>query len=56
MLGIAQSGEGGTLKLLPPGMPGAQETDHRAKWGSVVLNGFLGGHQRPEARKMEAIG
>lgn len=43
------------MELLPSGMSGAQEIEHRVKWGSVVLNG-LGAHREPEAQKKEATG
>lgn len=56
MLGIAQSGEGVTLEFLPSGVSGAQETDYRVQWSSVVLNGLLGGQREPEARKKDAMG
>lgn len=41
------------MELLPLGMSGVQEMDHRVNWGSVVLNGSLGGHRGLEFRKKE---
>lgn len=42
------------MEIIPLGISGAQEMDHSVKCGRVVLNGFLGGHRRPEFRKKEA--
>lgn len=49
-------GEGRAVELIPLGISVPQEMDHRVKYGSVVLNGFLGGHRGSESRKKEATG